>query len=190
MRNKIVMAMLGVLAMAGAAQAEALTGKVAKRGLVQAGAVAVEVLPLAFLSEADRAILEQVGQMQPWYTAIAMSPDEGLAVEATVAAANFHDTDAASSVALAECEAKRKGAAPCAVVALVRPEGWAPGGFQLSSAATEGFRTDYLKARGPRALAVSAFTGQWAIGAGADAALVLCAAKPGNPADCAVVVQD
>jgi hypothetical protein len=129
MRRKIAGAVLGVLAMAAAGQAEPLGGKAAKRALVQAKAVAVEVLPLAFLSATDRAILEQVGQMQPWYTAIAMSPDEGLAVEATVAAANFHDTQAASVVALAECEAKRKGATPCAVVALVRPKGWAPGGF-------------------------------------------------------------
>jgi hypothetical protein len=152
----------------------------------------VEILPDAPLPQDQAAILATVGAAQPFYGAIAISPDEGLMVEATVAAANHHTTEAASTAALAGCEAKRKGAAPCAIVALIRPEGWEPRPFQLSSGATTGFVDEYLKASGARAFAASPATGLWGVGTGDAAAadaVAACAAK-GTAGDCAVVVQD
>lgn len=183
---------LMVVLAAGAAEAQAVDGKTAKTLLFPATGAVVELLPQDFLPEDQAALLATVGAQQPYYGAIAVSPDEGLMVEATVAAANYHETEAAERAALAGCEAKRQGARPCAVVAVIRPEGWQARPLQLSAAATEGF-ADYGRS-GPRALAVSASTGLWGLGKGdsaADAAIAECAAKA-NPAatDCAVVIAD
>ena len=109
--------------------------------------------------------------------------------QATVAGAQFHDTDAAAAFALAGCEAKRSGASPCAVVALVRPKGWQARDLQLSLNATAFFNRDYLTAASPRALATSASTGSFGFGAGAEAALADCATKSAAD-DCLVVVAD
>lgn len=176
-----------------AAQADPITGKAARTLLFAPEGAEVEVLPQAGLTEKDAALLRTVGATQPYYGAIAVSPDEDLMVDATVAAANYHDTEAALVAALAQCETKRKGAAPCVVVALIRPKGWEPRGVQLSAAATLGFATDYKGKRG-KALAISASTGGWGIATGDGAAaeaVAACAAKATPSAsDCAVVVAD
>jgi hypothetical protein len=114
-------------------------------------------------------------------------------VEATVAAANHHSTAAAERAALAGCDAKRKGAKPCVIVALIRPQGWAERPFQLSSGATTGFADSFLKIRRDRAFAVSPSTGLWGVGKGrnaGDKAVADCAAKGKGVTDCAVVVAD
>ncbi|AZB65230.1 5-aminolevulic acid synthase [Cereibacter sphaeroides] len=185
-----MVAALGILT-AGAALAQPVTGREAKKMLFPPAKAEVEILPVAFLSENDRALLRMVVSEQPYYGAIAVSPDEGLASEATIAAANHHTTEAAARAALAACEEKRKGRAPCAIVGFVRPKGWKSRPLSLSSDATEGFRADY-GTRGPRALAVSPATGRWGIGAGAgagEAALAACA-KAGGAGDCVLAVAD
>ena len=178
--------------MAFAASAQVQTGEAVAPLLYAPNGAEVELLPAPFLPPDQAEILRMVGASQPYYGAIAVSPDEGIMVEATVAAANHHGTATASEAALAACEAKRKGAAPCAVVALIRPIGWREGGFQLSSGATADF-ADYLKVRRDRAFAISASTGAWGIGKGRDAAakaVADCAGKPVQPGDCVVAVQD
>jgi hypothetical protein len=184
---------IGMVGLAGAALAQVPTGDaVAPMLFPETGAV-VELLPQSFLTKEQAAILAQVGAAQPYYGAIAVSPDEGLMVEATVAAANHHSTGAAERAALAGCDAKRKGAAPCVIVALIRPEGWTARPFQLSSGATVDFRDSFLKVRRDRAFAVSPATGLWGVGKGrnaTDKAVADCAAKGTGVTDCVVVVAD
>ena len=111
-------------------------------------------------------------------------------VEATVAAVNHHSVEAAEAAALRDCDAKRKGAEPCAVAVVLRPDGWDVRPFQLSQAATEALRKDYGRS-GPRAMAVSATTGAFGLGAGEAAAEVAIAAcAKAGATDCAVVVAD
>ena len=187
-----MLAVAAAAGLAGAAQAQVLTGEGVAPMLFAPTGAEVEVLPQKFLPEAQVAILKQVAAAQPYYGAVAVSPDEGIMVEATVAAANHHTTEAAKAAALAACDAKRKGARPCVVVALIRPQGWAARPFQLSSGATAGF-ADYEKIRRDKAFAISASTGLWGIGKGRDAAakaVADCAQKAPQPADCAVAVQD
>jgi hypothetical protein len=154
---------------------------------------AVEIVPQPFITKEQEAILAQVGAAQFYYGAIAVSPDEGLMVEATVAAANHHTTEAAARAALASCDAKRQGASPCVIVALIRPRGWQPRPFQLSSGATTDFLGDYQRVRRDKAFAVSPATGLWGIGKGrgaAEKALADCAAKAGGATDCTVVLSE
>jgi len=105
--------------------------------------------------------------------------------EATMAAANHHTVEAASAVALAQCNAKKTGAADCVVVATVRPEGWEARPLQLSSSATE----DFVANQGA-ALALSASTGAWGLGASGDEAVAACAAKQEAATDCAVAITE
>ena len=176
---------------AGMAQADPISGKAAKAQLFSPKGAEVEMLAQDFLSETDVAALKMVGEGQPYYGAIAVSPDEGLMVEATVAAANYHDTDAASTAALAGCEAKRKGARGCEIVALIRPKGWEPRSFTLSAEATAAFKDGYKKAG---TLVLSAPTGKWGLCTEAGkpcegTAFKHCAEKGGGQA-CAIAVQD
>ncbi len=185
---------LGLVAGLGAtASAQPLSGEAAQALLFAATGSEVEMLAPGLLPDDQVELLRQVGATQPYYGAIAVSPDEGIMVEATVAAANHHSVEAASAEALAACDARRKGAKRCAVVALIRPAGWAERAFQLSSGATAGFVGDYAKVRRDKAFAVSPSTGGWGVAKGRDAATKAvqdCATKPPQPADCRVVVQD
>ena len=175
-----------------AALAQPMTGKAVAPLLFAATGAEVELLPAPFLPPDQAELLKTVGVSQPYYGAIAVSPDEGIMVEATVAAANHHSTEAASTAALAACEARRKGAAPCAVVALIRPAGWKEQPFQLSATATAEF-AGYAKIRRDKAFAVSPSTGAWGMAKGRDAAVKAvadCAGKEVAAADCVVVLQD
>jgi len=167
--------------------AEPLTAKAARKALFPAKGAAVEMKADAGLAEPDQTVLTLVAAQQPYYGAIAISPDDGLMSEATVAAANYHDTAAAEVAALADCNARKAGAAGCVIAALIRPEGYEPRSLHLSRDATAAFRADYPGAGG--ALAISALTGAWGLGRGAEAAVADCAAKAGAT-DCVVVVQD
>lgn len=180
--------------LAGGALGAPLTGKQAKTLIFGSDGVSVEVLAADQIDASMRKILQAVAEQQPWYSAIALSPDEDIMTsKATVAGAQFHDTDAASAFALAGCEALRTGESPCLIVALVRPKGWKAQPLPLSLAATEFFRAEYLPSAAPKAMATSAATGLWgfATGAGAaESALADCAGKGSDVQDCAVVIAD
>jgi hypothetical protein len=161
------------------------------RGLVFAedGAVSWEVIADPALTEADLVTLDQINQVQPqpYYAALALAPDAGLASEFTALAANYHDEANARASALAACEANRNGAgAPCLVALVIRPEGWEPGRpLQLSAQATAALQNEYRALpRRSRVLAISPVTGRWGVGEGLEAALAACAAP-----DCVAVVE-
>ena len=183
-----------VAGLAGGAGAQTLTQAEVQPWLYAPNGAEVELVPQTFLPADQAAILKTVGQGQPYYGAIAVSPDEGIMVEATVAAANHHSTVAASVAAFAACDAKRKGAKPCVVVALIRPAGWKAHPFQLSSGATAELNKTYARISRDKAFAISAATGGFGIGKGKDAAakaVADCKSRAAAaPADCAVVLQD
>jgi hypothetical protein len=166
--------------MAGAAP---IDGKAAKALLFAPVKAEVAVSPTVDLPKDQATALEMVGAQQLYYGAIAISPDEGLMSEATVAAANYHDTDAASAVALAECNAKKTGKSDCVVAALIRPEGWEARDLQLSSDATAA-----VKGLKGGTLAISAETGAWGVGADEASAVADCMAKNDKTKACIVVI--
>jgi hypothetical protein len=174
-----------ILLSATAGLAEPVTAKAAKKLLFAPKGGTVEMRPGTGLSEQDQTVLATVAAQQPYYGAIAISPDEGMLSEATVAAANYHDTTSAEAAVLAECDAKKTGTTPCVIAALIRPEGYEVRPLQLSLDATVAFREDF-----PRngALAISATTGAWGIGADAEAAVTACAKD--TVADCTAVIVD
>lgn len=184
-----IMVAIGLLA-GEAALADPVTGKTAQGQLFDPAKPEVVMAPANVLSAKDQKLLQSVLVGQPYFGAIAVSPDEGLASEATVAAANHHTAEAATRAALDACESKRKGKRPCAIVGTIRPEGWKPQALSLSSDATKGFRETY-GSRGPRALAISPSTGRWGLGKGEGAgksALAECAKS--GAADCILAVAD
>ncbi len=185
MKTALVLTLIA--ATAAMAQADPLTGREARKVLFAPKGASVEMKPDSGLSEQDQTVLASVAGTQPYYGAIAISPDEGLMSEATVAAASHHDTAAAEAAALADCDAKKTGRKPCVIAALIRPEGYEPRPLQLSVEATAALRADYPGKGG--ALAVSDTTGAWGIGEGAEAAVSACASK-GGATDCVVVIQD
>lgn len=181
----MAVAMVATSVAASVAQAQTVTGDAAQAMLFAPGKAEVEIIATDALPKDQAKVLEMVAVDQPYYAAIAISPDEGLMSEATVAAANYHTIEAASTVALADCNAKKKGAADCLVVALVRPEGWQVQPLQLSSAATAAM-ADYAGG----ALAVSAATGSWGVGDTTEAALAACVDRNPAATDCVAVVAD
>lgn len=195
MRRTGVAAMvtITVLATAGAGMAQTITGKQARTALFSPDPSEAAVLTHPSLTEADLAVIEQIAATQRYYGAVAVSPDEGIASNATVAAIGYHDVASASVVALADCNAKRRAeTADCILVAEIRPQGWEPRVAQLSADATQAFRDDYGRGRSTRAMAISPATGKWAIARGADAvkaALADCAAQS-RAVDCRVVISD
>ncbi|TDX30088.1 5-aminolevulic acid synthase [Rhodovulum visakhapatnamense] len=181
------------LGAAVAASAEPVDGKAARKLVFKPKGAEVTVIDLPFLSEADRKGLVFAGEQQPYYGAIAVAPSEGLISEATLAAANYHDVEAARAAALAGCDAARKpDGNPCVIAAEIRPKGWEPRALQLSADATEGLRSDYGRRGGPRAMAISESTGRWVVRKGPDAAaqaLDACASASGA-SDCRLAVED
>ncbi len=191
MRVNRILAAAVLVAFAQGAAAQVLDGKTAKKALFADDEAAAQVMKQSFLSDEHARIVGEAALQQPYYGAIAVSPDEGLMSEATIAAANYHSVEAASVAALAGCDAARKGAAACVIVALVRPKGWEARPIQLSAEATAAFRKDY--AGKGAALAVSSGSGAWGLVVGAnagEAAVAACAAKLTGPNDCTVIVAD
>lgn len=178
------------LGAAGAAAAQPVDGRAARDALFAPKGSSVAIVR-GVLPEDQAALLAGVAEGQAYYGAIAVSPDEGLMSEATVAAVNHHSIEAAAAAAARDCNARKKGRADCVVAALIRPRGYEEGrALQLSALATEAFRSDYGRS-GARALAASPATGAFGLGKGAgaaEAALADCA-KAGAT-DCAVVVAD
>lgn len=177
-------ASLASLILAAPLAAQTVTGDDAA-AMLYAPKTAEVVITEGALPEDQANMLAMVAKDQPYYAAIAISPDEGLMSEATMAAANHHTVEAASAIALAQCNANKKGAADCVIVATVRPEGWEARALQLSSSATE----DFVANQGA-ALALSAATGAWGIGASPDEAVAACAAKQEAATDCTVAIAE
>lgn len=168
--------------------AEPISGKAAKKLLFAPVKAEVEILAEAGLAQDMADALAMVGEGQPYYGAVAIAPEEGLMSEATVAAANFHDTTSAGVAALAECNAKKTTEKDCVLAAYIRPKGWEEAGFSLSSDATVAFK-DYDRKTG--AFAVSISTGAFGMASGngaGDAALANCVAKNEKATDCALVI--
>jgi hypothetical protein len=197
MRRLTICLLMGVLG-AGAAAAEVIDSKAARRALFSPGGAEVVINAAAGLAEADVRTLKVLVKTNrlKYYGAIAFSPDEGLLSEALQGAFDFHSTEAASVGALAACNAARKaGTAECMVAATITPKRWKPDrALQLSASATEVFKA-FRKGRGPRALAISAQTGAYGVakGEGAEAlALTDCnaAAKIPDYEDCEIVIRD
>lgn len=193
MARRLITGVLLALISTHAAFAEPLSGKAAKKALLSPKGAEAVILPSAGLPKDQAKVLSQVAADQPFYGAIAIAPDEGLMSEATFAAVNYHNTEAASAAAIAECNGKKKAAsaAACEVAALITPKGWQAGGFQLSRDATLAFRDSYAKQGG--ALAVSDLTGVFGIAEGpgaAVAAVAACAAKSAAAVDCKVVIAE
>ena len=183
---------LGVLcltafAIAAPALAQELPNLREARRLVFAedGAVEGEVILHESLSETDVAILNQLVQTQAYYAAIAIAPEMGLASEATIAAANYHDEANARTAALAACNEARTSGPACVVVLVIRPEGGEPGRpLQLSTDATAALRGDFRRLGRNRVMAISETTGQWGIGSDLTEALAAC-----GETDCRAVID-
>ncbi|NSX55771.1 5-aminolevulic acid synthase [Parasulfitobacter algicola] len=181
-----------ILVFAGAAQADTIDGKTARDLLFHPKRTEVVMFRHDFLSDQDIQMLQQVALQQPYYTSVAVSPDDGVLSNATLAAANYHDVSAADTAALAACNAARDGRKPCVIVAHIRPKGWDARDLQLSGNATEDFRKSYLRARGTKALAVSPSTGQWSVIKGDNAQILAketCDDKA-KTSDCVVVLSE
>lgn len=186
---KVPVSVLCLSLLAAPVLAEPMTGKAAAKLMYRGEGAVVQMLDGAGLPEADVTALTMVGTGQPWYGAIAISPDEGLMVEATVAAVNHHTVGAAETAARQGCDAKRKGKAACVVVAHLLPKGWKPADLTLSQDATAALRKEY---KAPGALAISPSTGSFALTKGeaaGDLAVQACNEKAGTK-DCIVAVQD
>lgn len=165
---------LGVIAavsavFSGSCLAEPIDSKAAKKLLFSHKATEIRIRPDAGLSETDLAALKLVLKDINYYAVAAIAPGEGLMSEATQAAAQHHSLEAATKVALSQCNSARKGGKPCVVVAEVVPKRYAARDLQLSQAATETFRRKYRRLRGEKAFAVSRSTGGWAFFEGDNA---------------------
>lgn len=178
---------------AGAAMAAPMTGKDARKALFKPGPVEIAVLDLPFLTEQDRTVLGQIAQQQKYYGAIAFAPEDGLLSESLTGAFNFHDVPSARAAALRGCEAQRTSDNPCEVVTELRPKGWEDGrALSLSGDATNAFRSEYRKARSPKAMAVSPSTGLFAVAtdpAAPGTAMGQCEAIA-QAGDCTVVLSE
>ncbi|MCV2880777.1 5-aminolevulic acid synthase [Actibacterium sp. XHP0104] len=174
------------------AVAEPVDGKAAKAALFKPAPAEAVLVPQDVLDEKEGQIAVQVAGQQPYYGAMAVAPEDGLLSDATVAATNYHDVDAAREAALEGCNARRKGAAACVIVAEIRPMGHEARPLQLSSAATEAFHGYYRKQRGAKAMAISLSTGKWAVatGEGAEAQALADCALAARAEDCLVAILD
>lgn len=174
------------------ALADTLDARAARDLLFHPARVSVLQHDLSGLSEREVTVLTTVAQTQKYYAAIAYAPDLGIMAEPTVMAANYHSPEAAQAAALAGCDARRNGGRGCVLALEVRPEGWEPRALSLSADATTDFEDSYRRARGTRAFAASASSGQWGIGRGDAAAESALTACRGDSAvsDCAILIAD
>lgn len=174
--------------------AEPVDGKTARKMLFPVNGSTIDVSEDLSAEEAD--LIAKVAKDQLYYGAIAYSPDQGILSDPLTGAFSFHDVSSAEVAALAECDRKRaEETAPCAIAATIRPRRWEARELQLSQQATKGFRAEYRNARSPKAMAVSAATGEWSVRTGegaAEAAMAVCTdLTNGRGADdCRIVVQD
>ena len=189
--RQTIMAALAVLAVSGAAVAEPLTRKAAQEQLFEPKGIAVVLYQIPGVDATTQALLKEVIKGYSYYAAVAIAPgEELLKSEATMLVGNQHSVEAATSQALARCNAVRKEGPECQIAVLVQPANWQARGLSLSSEATAALADDYGRF-GERALAIAPQDGVWSIGRGKNAAQVAlngCAGKGG--AGCTVVVSD
>lgn len=175
--------------------AQPVDGKTAQRALFSTKGVGIALFNLPQLSEQDRLILTEVARQQKYYGAVAISPDEGLMSEATLAAANYHTIAPAEVAAKAACDkARKKGSARCVIAAYILPSKHTQRALQLSVDATQGFNDNWA-GPGPKALAISPATGEWAMAKGQGAGDVATSdcnrtAQTRGAQDCVVVIAE
>jgi len=181
-----------ITAFAGPALSDPLDARAARELLFRADRVDVLRHDLSGLGEQEVNVLTSVVQTQKYYAAVAYAPDLGIMAEPTVMSANYHSPEAAQAAALGGCNARRTGGRDCVLALEVRPAGWEARALSLSADATADFEDSYRRARGSRAFAVSASSGQWGIGRGNTAAGdAIAACQAGSEvSDCAVVIAD
>lgn len=179
---------LALWAAASAALAEPMAGVDAAKLLFSAQGAQVIIAKEANLPAAQATALKTVLSQQPYYSAAAFSPEEGLLTEATAMVGNYHSAESAMAAALAICNTNRKGQTPCIIAATTQPKGWKARPLSLSSEGTNGFKTLYPATGG--AMAISAATGAWAIKGDAQSALSACKSSAQKPKDCMVVIEN
>lgn len=180
----------------GAAQAEILEEKAAKKMLFSYKKSEFVVQPQDFMAEGDVALLNLMAGMTEfksvlYYGAIAASPKDGLTHKATVATSNHHSPEAADLAAIKACNNLRRGGDKCVVVAQILPRKFKAQVFSLSASATAAFKKTYQRGKGDKALAISPSDGSYSVAEGATAAetaLKVCASDGAK--DCVIVVQD
>ncbi len=175
--------------------AQTLTEKEARKQLFSVKGHSVQIPKHSFIGADEEKLLRQIAQTQYYYGAVAVPPNEGLFSEAAFAAANFHSIPAAEKVALKNCEAKRKGGAPCTIVLRIFPKKWSQQPLMMSRDATEGFEKQYKRAKSPKAFAISPSTGAWASFEGEGGEVFSVArcndkAKSNGAKDCVLVLRD
>lgn len=136
-------------------------------------------------------VFKGIGGALEGYGAVAISPDEGLAVEWLSGVSQHHSLDAARAAAVTYCNGKKKsGSAGCVVVAEVSPRGAKPGAaLSLSQEANEALRKDYRKLQSPKAFAISPSRGAFGFDRG-DGGRALEACGRSGATDCRIVVAD
>lgn len=207
----VMMAMIAAMAMTGAAKADPVDAKAAKKMLFSTRNVDLQIPDDNGLEPAQNAIIKAILDqtraqgLANYYGAVAVSPDffTRLAVDADQAALSgllqvterLHSPAIAAEVALAGCNAARKsGDAACVLAARILPKRWSEQPLMMSVSATEAFKA-YRKGNDEKAFAISANTVAYAIAKGSDAAtaaLKACnegAAKTGAP-DCEIVIAE
>lgn len=193
MRGKIVF----LLALAAfPAKADVLTGAEAKRLLFSEKGHVVQLS--GKLNDTEKAIVrgviplmaQQLRQPVRYFASIAYSPDDGMVHDSLQAAMNHHSYAASDKAATRACNGmKTKAARPCVVAARIVPKRYKTRDLTLSIDATVGFRTTYLKAKGPKSFAISPSAGNWGMG-GSDAQALKNCELNGAPGDCNVVIRD
>ena len=186
---KIAAIALAGISLAGVASAQdAMASKTTAKQLFKTGkrATIVRVLAPDLVPAAYQAALEQAANVQKYYEAMAVSPDEGMVGASAVHAINHHSAAAAHASAIAGCNLKKKKESkPCVVVAEFLPAGYeGQRSFSLSYIATEDFKKRYRLKGKQRAFAISPVSGHWgkaikasSLAAARAAALAECVAN-------------
>lgn len=200
MRRIMGLAVCAAMAVPGAAAAQAVGGKEARKALFDLRGRSVETAPLPGLDDDLQDLLRQALQASAadvrYYGAVAMAPGAALDAEATALAENFHDSESAQAAALENCNARRPSTSePCVIVALTLPRNYEPRPVELSVDATEAYRKEYRRAKAPKSLAISPATGRWSIAVGpgaAEAAVEACnrQAAAAGAQDCRAAIVD
>ncbi len=210
MRRLVISGILMLMG-GGVALAEPVDGTTARKMLFSPKGVDLRVIEDSGLSKAQVTILQALlkgmsaNGLANYYGAVAVSPaffdqmakDPGQAALSGLlqVTERLHTPAAAATLAMTACQkARKRGDAACVLAGRIMPRKWTPQPVSLAVGATAAFR-DYLKGKGPKAIAVSAGSGSYAIvkGEGAsEKAMMTCnasAAKSGKP-DCSVVIAD
>lgn len=193
---KMITIAFGLAVSASLCGAEPMSGQTASGMLFEPGTRSIQLS--SRITDRQRAMVgvlvplmeKQLNQTLQYYGSLAISPDEGFQAESSQSALNYHSVDAADRAALSACNAKRRsGSAQCVLAARILPQGYQRQPLSLSTHATRAFRQTYRRAQAPKALAISATTGAFGVGAPA-AALQTCAREARGVNDCAIVIRD